>query len=179
MPTNLMIPCLLQVTRVSETHVLKEAAFILFYVKQGSSPWFSTVMEAQKVLHLDDSNDASPVSVLDLRDLVSPSIGETSCSNSRETQGKDEDHSRCSNLSPVIDEEGCHVATPSACYHMSLDEGSCKAMPDKFIMQCTKESISDRHMIDIFQDEPSGKVFRSKVVVRILRSLHRKQLSRL
>ncbi|XP_008796260.2 ubiquitin carboxyl-terminal hydrolase 21-like [Phoenix dactylifera] len=133
-----------EVARVSETHVLKESAFILFYIKQGSSPWFSTLMEAQKVPDLDGSNDASPVSVLDYvdRNLVSPSIGETSCSSSREMQGKDEDPSQCFNFSPVVDEERCHDATPSACYHRSLDEGSCKAMPDKL------------NIVGIFQDEP-------------------------
>ncbi|EHA8589890.1 ubiquitin carboxyl-terminal hydrolase 21 [Cocos nucifera] len=146
-----------EVTRVSESCVLKEAAFILFYIKQGSSPWFSSLMEAQKVLLLDDSNDASPVSVLDHidRNLVSPYIGETSCSSPREIQWKDNDRSQCSNFSPVIDEERCDIATPSARYHRGLDEGSCQAiMPDKAIIKRTKESISNQHIIDIFRDEP-------------------------
>ncbi|KAL0904142.1 hypothetical protein M5K25_026216 [Dendrobium thyrsiflorum] len=62
---------------ISESNVLDEEAYILFYMKKGSSPWFKCLMESQK-MKISQSNmdrNGSPSSVLDCEDN-----DETSCS---------------------------------------------------------------------------------------------------
>ena len=46
---------LVQICRYSEDSVLDSAAYLLFYVKQGSSPWFSTLLEKEDKFLQDGS----------------------------------------------------------------------------------------------------------------------------
>ncbi|XP_071693543.1 ubiquitin carboxyl-terminal hydrolase 21-like isoform X2 [Rutidosis leptorrhynchoides] len=67
-----------KVSSVSETHVLSEEAYILFYAKQGT-PWFSNFMETYKPTLDSNLSNTSPKSVLENIDhtsktLDSPSI---------------------------------------------------------------------------------------------------------
>ncbi|XP_039142513.1 ubiquitin carboxyl-terminal hydrolase 21-like [Dioscorea cayenensis subsp. rotundata] len=57
-----------KVMGVSESLVLDEPAYLLFYKKQGSSPWFSSFMEAQKMLKCNSPDHTSPMSVFDFAD---------------------------------------------------------------------------------------------------------------
>lgn len=45
----------MQIFRRSEASVLDSAAYLLFYVKQGSSPWFSTLLEKEDKCQQDGS----------------------------------------------------------------------------------------------------------------------------
>lgn len=74
-------------TRVSEEYVLEQDAYVLFYVKQGVSCWFSSFLESERK-HIDDTiSDTSPISVLDHleRYHLSSTDSEGSCSSSRES----------------------------------------------------------------------------------------------
>jgi ubiquitin carboxyl-terminal hydrolase 36/42 len=44
-----------QVYKCSVASTLENAAYLLFYVKQGSSPWFSTLLEKEDKCPLDGS----------------------------------------------------------------------------------------------------------------------------
>lgn len=70
-------------TRVSEAFVLEQEAYVLFYVKQGASCWFSNFMDTEKKHIEDDMNGTSPISVLNghERYLSSPTNSEE-CSSS-------------------------------------------------------------------------------------------------
>ncbi|KAF8032565.1 hypothetical protein BT93_D1466 [Corymbia citriodora subsp. variegata] len=57
-----------EVQKVQEDLVLAQDAYLLFYTKQGT-PWFSSLMEAQKPNLNPDLSDASPTSVLDNLDV--------------------------------------------------------------------------------------------------------------
>ncbi|XP_030457430.2 ubiquitin carboxyl-terminal hydrolase 21-like [Syzygium oleosum] len=57
-----------EVQKVQEDLVLAQDAYLLFYTKQGT-PWFSSLMEAQKPHLNPDLSDASPTSVLDNVDV--------------------------------------------------------------------------------------------------------------
>lgn len=54
----------MQVTRVREEYVLSQDAYILFYAKRGT-PWFSSLMKAEKQPLDLDTGTTSPQSVLD------------------------------------------------------------------------------------------------------------------
>ncbi|KAK8970427.1 Ubiquitin carboxyl-terminal hydrolase 20 [Platanthera guangdongensis] len=71
---------------ISESDVLDLEAYIVFYIKKGSSPWFSCLVESQKIPKMDINMNASPSSVLDCEDDddTSSSAREASSSNSRE-----------------------------------------------------------------------------------------------
>ncbi|XP_042462291.1 ubiquitin carboxyl-terminal hydrolase 21-like [Zingiber officinale] len=75
-----------KVTRVAEEYVLEQEAYVLFYVKQGTSCWFSSFLERERK-HIDDTSDTSPISVLDHLERYhsSPTNSEGSCSSSRES----------------------------------------------------------------------------------------------
>jgi ubiquitin carboxyl-terminal hydrolase 36/42 len=45
----LIVTLVLQVHSISETSALGQEAYILFYVRQGSFPWFSNIQEEAKV----------------------------------------------------------------------------------------------------------------------------------
>jgi hypothetical protein len=50
---------------ISESDALQQTAYILFYMKKGTSPWFSTLFKETDSLSLvDETSDRSPVSVL-------------------------------------------------------------------------------------------------------------------
>lgn len=53
-----IITLVLQVDSITETSALNQEAYILFYVRQGMFPWFSSLLEEAR-------SGASPVSVLD------------------------------------------------------------------------------------------------------------------
>ncbi|KQK00848.1 ubiquitin carboxyl-terminal hydrolase 21 isoform X2 [Brachypodium distachyon] len=52
-----------QVDSITETSALHQEAYILFYVRQGIFPWFSSLLE--EALHTETTSGASPVSVLE------------------------------------------------------------------------------------------------------------------
>ncbi|XP_059444666.1 ubiquitin carboxyl-terminal hydrolase 20 isoform X2 [Corylus avellana] len=58
-----------KVTSVAEEFVLSQEAYILFYAREGT-PWFSSLMEAQKPLFDPNIFNTSPKSVLDNADSV-------------------------------------------------------------------------------------------------------------
>ncbi|KAJ8754448.1 hypothetical protein K2173_002899 [Erythroxylum novogranatense] len=55
------------VTKFQEEHVLSQAAYILFYAKEGT-PWFSNLMDSQKLCLDPCTSNTSPKSVLDSLD---------------------------------------------------------------------------------------------------------------
>jgi len=165
------------VNRVSQTDVLNEMAYILFYIKQGSSPWFSSLMEAPNIKH------TSPISVLDCRGgIFSPSSAEeTSSSSSRETPEKEEPGS-CGDVSPesATDEPDHSPCTSYKCDDTSHQKGPHNALTSRFQAQHMKQPNSGQiviNMDDIFHDEPLGKVSPSKALVKKSRILLRKQLN--
>ncbi|KAJ0989947.1 hypothetical protein J5N97_008303 [Dioscorea zingiberensis] len=84
-----------KVVGVSESLVLDEPAYLLFYKKQGSSPWFSSLMEAHKMSKCFTPDNTSPTSVLDfVGQNPAPTFwGESSSSSSNESQDNDEESS--------------------------------------------------------------------------------------
>jgi ubiquitin carboxyl-terminal hydrolase 36/42 len=63
----------LQVDSITETSALCQEAYILFYVRQGMFPWFSSLLE-------EATSGASPVSVLDNIDADCSTSGNSSSS---------------------------------------------------------------------------------------------------
>ncbi|EXB99718.1 Ubiquitin carboxyl-terminal hydrolase 21 [Morus notabilis] len=68
-----------RVTRVREEYVLSQNAYILFYVKRGT-PWFSSLMEAEKQPLDLETRTTSPQSVLDNVEKACPFSTDTSAS---------------------------------------------------------------------------------------------------
>ena len=155
--------------------MLNEMAYILFYIKQGSSPWFSSSMEAQNIKH------TSPVSVLDCSGgIFSPSSAEdTSSISSRETPDKEEP-GPCHDVSPesATDEPDHSPCTSHKFDDNSHQKGPHNALTSRFQTQHTKRPNSGPIVIntdDVFHGESLGKVSPSKALVKKSRFLLRKQ----
>ncbi|KAF8379074.1 hypothetical protein HHK36_028501 [Tetracentron sinense] len=88
-----------KVKRVGEEFVLSQEAYILFYARQGS-PWFSSLMERQKLCVDSDSLNTSPKSVLDDMETMCTSFprGGSIC-NSEVKETKDNVQRNCSLVS--------------------------------------------------------------------------------
>jgi ubiquitin carboxyl-terminal hydrolase 36/42 len=78
----------LQVDSITDASALNQEAYILFYVRQGKFPWFSSLLEGKDALHAEDTRGASPVSVLE--NICSTSSGGGSSSNSGDRLEKNE-----------------------------------------------------------------------------------------
>ncbi|TVU31576.1 hypothetical protein EJB05_23266, partial [Eragrostis curvula] len=66
------------VYRCSEANVLDIRSYLLFYVKQGSSQWFSSLLEKEKKIALDGSEDQGPDDFLKDKEESMPSDGKDS-----------------------------------------------------------------------------------------------------
>ncbi|XP_020248080.1 ubiquitin carboxyl-terminal hydrolase 21-like isoform X2 [Asparagus officinalis] len=143
------------VTRASEAFVVRETAYILFYIKKGSSPWFSSLMEAE--------TRTSPTSVLDDTIRVqSPSSADETSPEKEEEAGpcptvplespeKEEEAGPC----PTVPLES--PSTTLTCENRSHPNEPHNAMTSRFRPQNSKRSNPDHSIIDIdecFQDEP-------------------------
>jgi ubiquitin carboxyl-terminal hydrolase 36/42 len=70
------------VDSITDESELKQEAYILFYVRQGKFPWFSSLLEGKDALHAENTRGASPVSVLENIDANCSTSGGDSSSNS-------------------------------------------------------------------------------------------------
>ncbi|RLM80365.1 hypothetical protein C2845_PM12G23920 [Panicum miliaceum] len=70
------------VDSITDASELKQEAYILFYVRQGKFPWFSSLLEGKDALHAENTRGASPVSVLENIDANYSTSGGGSSSNS-------------------------------------------------------------------------------------------------
>ncbi|OEL28133.1 hypothetical protein BAE44_0010847, partial [Dichanthelium oligosanthes] len=75
-----------QVFRHSEASVLDSAAYLLFYVKQGSSPWFSTLLEKEDKFPLDDSVSLAEQGTSEIA-LANDKEGEPTSSRGQDNSG--------------------------------------------------------------------------------------------
>lgn len=82
---------ILQVDSITDASALNQEAYILFYVRQGKFPWFSTLLEGKDALQAENTRGASPVSVLENIDAnCSTSSGGGSSSSSGDRLEKNE-----------------------------------------------------------------------------------------
>ncbi|CAD5170792.1 unnamed protein product [Musa acuminata subsp. malaccensis] len=112
-----------QVVSVSESDALEQQAYVFFYVRRGSSCWFSNFMEEEKALDVQAATGTSPASVLEHAERYSASSSGSAnaCSSSRGTPERNEDAGPCNNASPlspvpdgsrVAKRQACHARTP-------------------------------------------------------------------
>ncbi|OEL27761.1 Ubiquitin carboxyl-terminal hydrolase 21, partial [Dichanthelium oligosanthes] len=79
------------VDSITDASALNQEAYIIFYVRQGKFPWFSSLLEGKDGLHAENTRGASPVSVLENIDAnCSTSSGGGSSSNSGDKLEKNE-----------------------------------------------------------------------------------------
>ncbi|URD96748.1 ubiquitin carboxyl-terminal hydrolase [Musa troglodytarum] len=132
-----LTPCLCcpvdEVFRVSETDVLAQDAYVLFYVKQRSSCWFSNLMEEMKTLMATDGCP-SPVLGHAHRYDCSSLVYEDGCSSSSGTSERHEDADPCNNSSPpgpvnndafIREGEGHLIETPLGTFKLRNHKNSC------------------------------------------------------
>lgn len=121
-------------TRVSEAYVLEQEAYVLFYVKQGASCWFSNFMDTEKKHIEDDINGTSPISVLNghERYLSSPANSDDCFSSLRESSDGHQSCSSSNNVSLVG-----HVETFPAVPNCGNPD---KILSDKFVTHLTLQS---------------------------------------
>ncbi|CAL5018960.1 unnamed protein product [Urochloa decumbens] len=79
------------VDSITDASALNQEAYILFYIRQGKFPWFSSLLDGKDALHAENTRGASPVSVLENIDAnCSTSSGGGSSSNSGDKLEKNE-----------------------------------------------------------------------------------------
>ncbi|PWZ24128.1 Ubiquitin carboxyl-terminal hydrolase 21 [Zea mays] len=79
------------VDSITDSSALNQEAYILFYVRQGKFPWFSSLLEGKVVLQAENTCGTSPVSVLENIDVnCSTSSGGGSSSSSGDKLEKNE-----------------------------------------------------------------------------------------
>ncbi|RWW08157.1 hypothetical protein GW17_00028429 [Ensete ventricosum] len=126
-------PCLScpakEVVSVSESYALDQQAYVFFYMRRGSSCWFSNFMEKEKALDVQTATGTSPASVLEHAERYSASSSGSAnaCSSSRGTPERNEDAGPCNSvsspLSPIPDasrvakREACHARTPPRAFN--------------------------------------------------------------
>lgn len=137
-------------------------AYILFYVKKGSSPWFASLMAANKVKY------TSPISVLDrMGGIPSPSSAEeTSTSSFRETPEKEPDP--CTDVSPEAatnhNEADNSPSTSYAYDNVSHQKELHCSETSRSPARHKKRSNSGQFVLnldDVFHDEQLGKTTQS------------------
>ncbi|XP_028549090.1 ubiquitin carboxyl-terminal hydrolase 21 isoform X2 [Dendrobium catenatum] len=147
---------------ISESNVLDEEAYILFYMKKGSSPWFKSLMESQKIYQSNMDRNGSPSSVLDCEDNdeTSSSVREPSSSISveavREIFEKDEvssPHASTSADFPIDELQGEDPVTQRSPDNLSTS-GALDSLPSCSGTQSSKEPDSDQLLSHIFSPEP-------------------------
>ncbi|XP_072987788.1 ubiquitin carboxyl-terminal hydrolase 21-like isoform X1 [Typha latifolia] len=178
-----------QVASISKNNALNQQAYILFYIKRGLTPWFSSLLDLKEL-------SSSPTSVLERTDREpSTSFGEGEGSCSTETPEKDE-CSPCTSTSVPAEAERCHVAAYSRVTDAPQDKDADKIDAGKPLKQPAGESVSDQLVTVVFQSEqledeednlipqvqgrPEGSVGRpappainlDKALKRLLRSVH-------
>jgi ubiquitin carboxyl-terminal hydrolase 36/42 len=77
---------LVQICRYSEASVLDSAAYLLFYVKQGSSPWFSTLLEKEDKFPQDGSVSLAEQGTSEIAP-VNNEDEESTCSRGQDNSG--------------------------------------------------------------------------------------------
>ncbi|KAG2539163.1 hypothetical protein PVAP13_9NG452700 [Panicum virgatum] len=75
-----------KICRYSEDSVLDSAAYLLFYVKQGSSPWFSTLLEKEDDFPKDDSVSLAEQGTSEIAP-VKNKFEESTCSRGQDNSG--------------------------------------------------------------------------------------------
>ncbi|CAD5174600.1 unnamed protein product [Musa acuminata subsp. malaccensis] len=122
-----------KVFRVSETDVLAQDAYLLFYVKQRSSCWFSNLMDEIKTLMATDSSPSSVLGHAQRHDRSSL-VYEDGCSSSSVTSERHEDADPCNDSSPpgpvnndafIREGEGRQIETPLGTFKLRNHKNSC------------------------------------------------------
>lgn len=81
----------MQVDSITDSSALNQEAYILFYVRQGKFPWFSSLLEGKDALQTENTCGTSPVSVLENIDAnCSTTSGGGSSSSSGDKLEKNE-----------------------------------------------------------------------------------------
>ena len=128
--TQIFSPCnshtCVQVESITETSALHQEAYILFYVRQGMFPWFSSLLE-------EATSGASPVSVLDNIDADCSTSGNSSSGDKFEI----DEASQCkTSLLPEGPNKRCSV---DAFKTTSKKEEICPqraSLQDDLVMRC-------------------------------------------
>jgi len=81
---------ILQVDSITDSSALNQEAYILFYVRQGKFPWFSSLLEGKDALQAENTCGTSPVSVLENIDANCSTSGGGSSSSSGDKLEKTE-----------------------------------------------------------------------------------------
>ncbi|WOL06310.1 ubiquitin carboxyl-terminal hydrolase 20-like [Canna indica] len=151
-------PCLCfpldEVDSVSESYVLKQRAYVLFYVKHGSSCWFSKFMEEENTLNSADTSPTSVLNHVDTYSLSSDTEDNGSCL--RRTPGRQGTTNLNNNAypnlstskaSPLVIEEEEHVEDPS---------NTDKVLSDPPVTQHTLEKAEADRLLPLIQVKSSG-----------------------
>ncbi|XP_020581703.1 ubiquitin carboxyl-terminal hydrolase 21-like isoform X2 [Phalaenopsis equestris] len=147
---------------ISESQVLEEEAYILFYIKKGSSPWFKSFVESQKICRSGMDMKGSPLSVLDHEDNdETSSARETSSSISREAARemleKDEvcsPHASSSSGFPIDEPQADNPATQRLPNNSGNKNGDSSSLPSSSVTQTTNQPASDQLLSLVFKPEP-------------------------
>ncbi|URE06516.1 ubiquitin carboxyl-terminal hydrolase [Musa troglodytarum] len=123
-----------QVVSVSEGDALEQQAYVLFYIRRGSSCWFSNFMEEEeeKALDAQTATGTSPASVLEHAERCSASSSGSAnaCSGPRGTPERNEDAGPCNSASPLspgpdacsgAKRQACHARTPPRTFNQWHD----------------------------------------------------------
>lgn len=149
-------------------------AYILFYIKQGSSPWFSSLLDSRNEKVTFPIFDTSPISVLDhMGRAHSPSSADETGSNSSRVTPENEEPGTCPPVSPepVTAHPECdHSPSPShTCDRSNHQKRPCNAVKISSWVQHAKRPNPDHCVIsrdNVFHDEPLGKASLSKTLLK-------------
>lgn len=138
---------LLQVNQVKVSSALNQCAYLLFYIKQGLSPWFSSLLPAKDESQLDSATNTSPTSVIE-------NIGRVHSTYHAE---KDEECGPSNTTFVSDDTETYYNTAPRLCYATRGDKIVDKADADQSVTPPARKFDSVQHVIDsMFHDEKLG-----------------------
>ncbi|KAJ6804338.1 ubiquitin carboxyl-terminal hydrolase 21-like isoform X1 [Iris pallida] len=149
-----------KVNTVSEAEVLNEKAYILFYIKKGSSPWFSSLMDLHKM-------ENSPLSVLDRR-LFPSSLEETSSSTEtpeRDDEGPTSPHNDVSHDS-ITSQPGTYCSLTTERDH-SLHSCPLNSTGHQPGTQPTKRTSPNHISIDVLFDGDSSEEEKENTIPQV------------
>ncbi|PKA53227.1 Ubiquitin carboxyl-terminal hydrolase 20 [Apostasia shenzhenica] len=135
---------------ITENVVLDQEAYILFYVKKGIFPWFSSLVESEKLLQPCRGGDGSPSSMLDHEDSdhASSSTAEASCGSPREALEKDKGPTPSASTSPAPSDTPTPHTSPK---HLSNNVGLVGSPRGRFLTPPSNRPWD--FAMDIFADE--------------------------
>ncbi|OAY62668.1 Ubiquitin carboxyl-terminal hydrolase 20, partial [Ananas comosus] len=132
------------VNQVKVSSALNQCAYLLFYIKQGLSPWFSSLLPAKDESQLDSATNTSPTSVIE-------NIGRVHSTYHAE---KDEECGPSNTTFVSDDTETYYNTAPRLCYATRGDKIVDKADADQSVTPPARKFDSVQHVIDsTFHDE--------------------------